>query len=960
MGRSVMSGKLNNYKGSGSTALNTLATWSTQLHDTTATLSGFGIVLENKSIDALGYATRSWSDGAGRTLRSFDQLDKAKNFTFDANGNQLSVRDPNNVGSEMVYDPLNRNTQSTDTVSSVTKTAYDKEGNATKQTDAKNKDMFTTFDVRNRKKATTDRISAVTNFTYSPLNYLLTLTDAESQTTSYTYSVRGEKLTETYPDHVNGSAVGATGYGMVTFVYDNAGRLLRKQDQLGDTCTYNFDLVGRMTSRNYRTAANSPSGTIADTDSFTFDRAGRMLTAVSGRYSNTVTYGYDLVGRKATESLTTNGQTYPIGTEYNARGELIKYTYPDNTIQDRTYHPTGTLNQLKIDGNTVSTRSYDDGMRLTSEALGNTQTEARTYFNDNTLSTLTNNGSVGNLSYTWDANKNKTSETITGTMANYSFTAAGTVYDFEDRLTGFARSGTAAPAQLSQSWNLTSVGDWNTTTINGTVHTRTHGPTHELLTNKIGSAAAQSVTTDVKGNITSIPVNLRESTATTALNLVWDFDNQLKSADVNADSIVDITYNYDALGRRISRLHSSGNRVYVQAGQQTMCDYVLGNAASNSLNRYVYASYIDEAVVRKGQGQSGTVLYFHRNQQYSTYAITSSAGTVLERYAYTAYGQPSLFAGNGTARATSSYSIRHTYTGREWDDIAGLYYFRARWMSGNGGRFLSRDPIGYTDGLSQYRVNFLLMTTDPTGLCGQGCGPDVTDWFSRQLDTIKEFASANGYRSNAYSKMAKSMKFEKAMLKNDCGPSGSACKNTVTLCGKCINVTELGNIAYGYSLSNEMMDTMIFGGLLAEVSGRGFDSQKDIVASIAGYSLQSTNNICAALEFPKVPNVWGQGVIINGVARANDAYGWYSSLPFYGPAWINVLKEWNDKHGDWEAFVTEALQSLNPDSQFDTSPPPSKSLWEVIGVNECPVSVDCGLPANHGNIKISSSGEVSW
>ena len=35
----------------------------------------------------------------------------------------------------------------------------------------------------------------------------------------------------------SGSTVGQPGYGIVTFVYDKAGRVLRKQDQAGDTCT---------------------------------------------------------------------------------------------------------------------------------------------------------------------------------------------------------------------------------------------------------------------------------------------------------------------------------------------------------------------------------------------------------------------------------------------------------------------------------------------------------------------------------------------------------------------------------------------------------------------------------------------------------------------------------------------------------------------------------------------------
>ncbi|MEQ1828371.1 MAG: hypothetical protein ABL921_20590 [Pirellula sp.] len=270
------------------------------------------------------------------------------------------------------------------------KTEYDKAGNAIKQIDAKNKNTIIVFDPRNRRKSVTDRISAATSFTYTALGQLASLTDAQSQTTSYTYDTRGSKLTETYPDHTSGSSPGQSTYGKVTFVYDNAGRVKRREDQLGDTCSYNFDLAGRMTSRNYRTAANSPSGTIADTDTFTFDRAGRMLTAVSGRYSNTVTYTFDPSGRKASEALTISSQTYTIGTEYNTRNELTKYTLPDNSISERTNHPTGALNLLKIDSNTVSTRTYDSGRRLTSDVLGNGITETRSYANDNLLTGVGN------------------------------------------------------------------------------------------------------------------------------------------------------------------------------------------------------------------------------------------------------------------------------------------------------------------------------------------------------------------------------------------------------------------------------------------------------------------------------------------------------------------------------------------------------------------------------------------
>ncbi len=52
------------------------------------------------------------------------------------------------------------------------------------------------------------------------------------------------------------------------------------------------------------------------------------------------------------------------------------------------------------------------------------------------------------------------------------------------------------------------MGDWNSVTTNGTAQTRTHCPTHELLT-----AAGSNVSTDVKGNITVTPASLRPISA---------------------------------------------------------------------------------------------------------------------------------------------------------------------------------------------------------------------------------------------------------------------------------------------------------------------------------------------------------------------------------------------------------------------------------------------------------------
>jgi len=59
------------------------------------------------------------------------------------------------------------------------------------------------------------------------------------------------------------------------------------------------------------------------------------------------------------------------------------------------------------------------------------------------------------------------------------------------------------------------------------------------------------------------------------------------------------------------------------------------------------------------------------------------------------------------------------YTGREWDKELGLYYYRARYYDPKGGRFISKDPIGFAGGdvnLYRYVSNNPVNATDPSGL----------------------------------------------------------------------------------------------------------------------------------------------------------------------------------------------------------------------------------------------------
>jgi len=195
--------------------------------------------------------------------------------------------------------------------------------------------------------------------------------------------------------------------------------------------------------------------------------------------------------------------------------------------------------------------------------------------------------SIGTLSYSWDDNKNKTAESISGTMSDYGFSIPTGGYDDEDRLVSYNRT----DGNLDQTWSLSDVGDWDSVTTEGSTQNRTHGASHELTV-----GGGQNVTTDVKGNITLIPSVLRLNSSSLLLN--WDMDNRLSTADVGNNSSVDVTYKFDALGRRVYRDDGTTAMVYVQSGQQTIADYVAGTAAGSPTCRYVYASYIDEPVLR--------------------------------------------------------------------------------------------------------------------------------------------------------------------------------------------------------------------------------------------------------------------------------------------------------------------------------------------------------------------------
>ena len=104
------------------------------------------------------------------------------------------------------------------------------------------------------------------------------------------------------------------------------------------------------------------------------------------------------------------------------------------------------------------------------------------------------------------------------------------------------------------------------------------------------------------------------------------------------------------------------------------------DAAGALTATYVYGPGIDEPL----QMTRGSVTtFYHPDGLGSIVALTNATGAVIERTRYDAFGAPDH---------ASTLGNRFLFTGREYDQDTGLYFYRARSYDPRLGRFLSRDP----------------------------------------------------------------------------------------------------------------------------------------------------------------------------------------------------------------------------------------------------------------------------
>ncbi|MFZ5774657.1 MAG: RHS repeat-associated core domain-containing protein [Thermodesulfobacteriota bacterium] len=686
--------------------------------------------------DPLGHVTRLAYDALGNLANQTDPAGNTTAMTYDLAGNLLTVTDPEGRTNSLAYDPMGRMVAAQDPLGHVTRFTYDANGNQTGITDANGHVTGRAYDAMGRLTAITDPRGGITRLQYDANGNLASLTDPKGNITSLVHDPMGRLLQETDP------------LGRQTAMrYDGLGRLISRTDAQGNTIRYSYDAAGRLLTKTM--PDNSAT-------SFAYDAAGRLIEAAGPEIGYDLSY--DAAGR-LTAITDSNGRS--ISYRYDAAGNRVGMTLPDGRSQTYAYDEAGRLSSItSLLG--AFTFAYDAAGRRTGLAYPNHIATSYQYDGAGRLVGLAALNNLGDpmaaFAYSLDAAGNRIART--SLLRNDAYT-----YDPADQLTQAVKQLLGPNGEVlrtqQENYSYDAVG-------NRESGLRPRVATEYDQANQLLSSRQFTYTYDDNGNLTSkarvrpgaatragqdddedeglleqvlldpddnAPVGLAfvQTLAGNALySYDWDYENRLtKVTRVTPRQSVTTSFKYDPFGRRVEKRVETTNSITGRASVVTHAylydqeDMVAEIVTTPRPRRdrveetiYVHGPGVDEPLGFSGpRGE----YFLHADGLGSIAAITALNGGVAQRYEYSAFGVRKKYEpGVDTA---------YGFTGREWDQETGLYYYRARYYDPQAGRFISRDPIGFAGGdvnVYRYVLNNPVNAIDPYGLF-QWVNP-VTYW----------------------------------------------------------------------------------------------------------------------------------------------------------------------------------------------------------------------------------------
>jgi RHS repeat-associated protein len=709
--------------------------------------------------DALNNTTTLAYSTIGQLAIVKDALNRTTTLTYDTSGRLTEVKDANNKTTNYAYDARARVTGITNALNETTAFEYDLNNRLKKVIYADTTFMTYTYDLAGRRTAMTDERGNTTNYGYDNAYRLTSVTDALNHTTTYSYDLMSNPTAQTdalgnttnyeYDDFNRLKKViyppSQTGTTRLEerLEYDTLGNIKKRIDMANRETLYDYDTGHRLIKitdalnqltqfeYNARSQMTKVKDALNQEYIFTYDALGRQLSQT--RAGSVMNYEYDAVGNRTKRTDYTGRETTYV---YDTLNRLTNINYTGQTGANAVYayddlsRLTAASNNAGMVNFTYDTRgrvktstdvfnhlveySYDAASNRTQLKLDSAVHTTYNYDNVNRLIQLSDEVSQS-FTFGYDIANRLTSKTLpNGITTSYEYDGMSRLTRLKDDLPTanlFDRQYKYNPAnQISQIAEPTQIRNFGydnvdrlTSMTNGTsnedysfdgVGNRTASHLSAIYSyqpfNRMTSTSSSTMGYDVNGNLTS------KTQGSTLWLFDWDYENRMISATNGTETA---SYKYDALGRRVERTKGSENTKFIYDGLDVIAD-----DNSGTLTKYQNGLGIDNKLKIS---LNGTARYFLSDHLGSTNALTDSSGAIVESANYDSFGI-----------ATGNLTTRYQFTGREYDNFTGLYYYRARFYDAKLGRFISEDPIGFAGGdvnLYGYVLNNPIRFTDPLG-----------------------------------------------------------------------------------------------------------------------------------------------------------------------------------------------------------------------------------------------------
>ncbi len=348
-----------------------------------------------------GSVINNFYDAAHRLTGERDALGNALAFALDGNDNRVQVGayDPaNNLVQHrsFAYDNVNRLAAELGAQNQETDYTYDPQGNLLSVNDPLNHKTSFAYDTLNRRTATTDPNSGVTKVGYDVLDRLTAEQDPKGLTTGYFYDGLDDQTGIASPD---------TGNTVKT--YDAAGNVLTSTDARGFKTTYTYDALNRVTKAQYADGTAS---------TYQYDQGPNGIGHLTRMFdpAGVTAFTYDQHGRLIEKAQQTGNITLITRNAYDNAGRLVSITYPSGKTVNLHYDAAGNVAALSL-GNAwlISNATYRPFGPVQNWRQGNNQSFARAFDQDGRITQIMM-GSAATVTYTYDAANRITGEIETG------------------------------------------------------------------------------------------------------------------------------------------------------------------------------------------------------------------------------------------------------------------------------------------------------------------------------------------------------------------------------------------------------------------------------------------------------------------------------------------------------------------------------------------------------------------